>query len=165
MLVGIIADTHDCLPMIRRAIRALNRESVELILHAGDFVAPFALRAMNNFNADVIAVFGNNDGDRTLLAKTAAETGRVEIRGEVAEFEAGGLTFGLLHGNNAGPHIALLEGGTLDVLVTGHTHRPLIGRYGRTLAINPGEACGYLSGTATAVLLDTERKETRLIRL
>jgi putative phosphoesterase len=165
MLVGIIADTHDCLPMIRRAVRALNREGVALILHAGDFVAPFALRAMDAFEADVIGVFGNNDGDRARLTKTAAETEKVDIRGEIAKFEAGGLAFGLLHGSNAGPHIDLLEGGTVDVLVTGHTHRPLIGRYGRTLAINPGEACGYLSGTATAALLDTERKEARLIRL
>lgn len=89
----------------------------------------------------------------------------MDIRGNVAEFEAGGLAFGLLHGSDAGLHISLLEGGTVDVLVTGHTHRPLIGRYGRTLAINQGEACGYLSGVATAALLDTERKEARMIRL
>ena len=36
MLVGLIADTHDCLPMVDRAVKKLNESDVELVLHAGD---------------------------------------------------------------------------------------------------------------------------------
>ena len=43
MLIGIMADTHDNLPMVERAIRRLNEAKVELALHAGDYVSPFVI--------------------------------------------------------------------------------------------------------------------------
>jgi len=39
--IGLIADSHDCLPRIRDVIDSLNTEPVELVLHAGDYSAPF----------------------------------------------------------------------------------------------------------------------------
>jgi len=41
MIVGIISDTHDRLPMIDEAVKRLNEMNVELVLHAGDYIAPF----------------------------------------------------------------------------------------------------------------------------
>ena len=41
----------------------------------------------------------------------------------------------------------------------------VIKRHGKTLVINPGEACGYLTGTSTIALLDTGTAEARLISL
>ena len=40
-----------------------------------------------------------------------------------------------------------------DVIIYGHTHEIDI-RKGETLIINPGEGGGWLTGRATAVLLD-----------
>ncbi|RLI45996.1 YfcE family phosphodiesterase, partial [Candidatus Bathyarchaeota archaeon] len=41
MLIGIMADTHDRLPLLDKAVKRLNEEKVKLVLHAGDYVAPF----------------------------------------------------------------------------------------------------------------------------
>ena len=36
MIVGLLSDTHDHLPIIDEAIKQLNKMNVELVLHAGD---------------------------------------------------------------------------------------------------------------------------------
>lgn len=64
MLIGLMADTHDNLPMVEKAIKMFNEEKVEVILHAGDYVAPFVIPKFRGLKARLIGVFGNNDGDR-----------------------------------------------------------------------------------------------------
>jgi len=46
----------------------------------------------------------------------------------------------------------------------GHTHKLDIHQDGKTLIINPGESCGYLTGHSTAVILDPNTKEYEIIR-
>ncbi|QYZ79740.1 metallophosphoesterase [Methanofollis formosanus] len=165
MRIGIMADTHDCLPLVERAVEVLNREGVGLVLHTGDYVAPFTMKALERLEAPVIGVFGNNDGDREALRKTALDGGNVDLRGDCARTSVGDLSIGLVHGHDTALLTSLMERGDLDVLVSGHTHHPLIGRHGRTLMINPGETCGYLTGTPTLAVLETGTKEVHLIRL
>jgi len=81
MLIGIMADTYDNLPMVERAIRRLNEAKVELALHTGDYVSPFVIPLFKELKAKLIGVFGNNDGDHELLKKRFSENERLEIRG------------------------------------------------------------------------------------
>ena len=46
MLIGVISDTHDRLPMIDAALALFARNRVEAIIHSGDFVAPFAVKRL-----------------------------------------------------------------------------------------------------------------------
>ncbi len=55
MLVGVISDTHDNLPMIEKAVKRLNEEKVGLALHAGDYVSPFVIPKFKALNAPLIA--------------------------------------------------------------------------------------------------------------
>jgi len=50
---------------------------------------------------------------------------------------------------------ALRKSGKYDVVVRGHTHQMEVSD-GKTIVINPGEVCGYLSGEKTVMLLDTD---------
>ena len=43
MLIGAISDTHDNLPQIEKAVKYLNEQKVDLVLHAGDYVAGFVI--------------------------------------------------------------------------------------------------------------------------
>ena len=70
MIVGLVSDTHDCLPLIDEAVKRLNEMNVELVLHAGDYISPFVASHFKPLKAPLIGVFGNNDGDRELLKKT-----------------------------------------------------------------------------------------------
>jgi putative phosphoesterase len=54
------------------------------------------------------------------------------------------------------------EGGKFDLILFGHTHRPLTMRIGRALILNPGEACGFLSGKPTCAVIDLDKMEASI---
>jgi len=162
MMIGIIADTHDRLPFIERAVMKMNEKEVDLVLHAGDYSAPFAASRFKSLKAKMIGVFGNNDAERELLRRNFSEIG-IEIRGRFAEIRADGLKIALLHGEEEELLNSLLNTGSYDVVIYGHTHRSEVKRKNGVLAINPGEACGYLSGKATIGFLDTSTMDVTIL--
>lgn len=165
MLIGVIADTHDNLPIIEKAIKKLNEENVTLVLHAGDYISPFVIPKFKALNAKLIGVFGNNDGDHEFLKKRFSETENCEIRGRFAEINAEGFKIALLHGDETELLNALINCEYFDAVITGHVHSLGVRKKGKTLVVNPGEVCGYLSGKSTMALLDTEKREARLIEI
>ncbi|MEM2466875.1 MAG: metallophosphoesterase [Candidatus Bathyarchaeia archaeon] len=165
MMIGLMADTHDNLPMVEKAIKKLNTENVELVLHAGDYVAPFVIPKFRDLKAKLIGVFGNNDGDRELLKKRFSENERLEIRGSFAEINIKKAKIALLHGGEEELLRAIISRGNFDVVVHGHTHKAETYKKDKTLVVNPGEVCGYLTGNSTIALLDTEKIEATIIDL
>ena len=165
MLIGLIADTHDNLPMVDKAIKRLNEEKVGLVLHAGDYVAPFVIPKFKELKAKLIGVFGNNDGDHEFLKKRFSENESLEIRGNFADLTVEGVRIVLLHGSDRELLKALVDSDGFDVVVHGHVHNAKAYRKGRTLVVNPGEVCGYLTGKSTIALLDTVKREVRIIEL
>jgi putative phosphoesterase len=165
MRIGILSDTHDNLPMVAKAVARLNGLSPDLVLHAGDFVAPFVLPRLAGLPCPCIGVFGNNDGDRTLLAAKARETGNVEIHGCFTVRQAGGRSIALVHGHEPEALDEIAGAGIFDVVVYGHTHRPSIIERNGTLLVNPGEVCGYLTGTGTVAVLETGQLEAKILEL
>jgi putative phosphoesterase len=164
MIVGIMSDTHDNLPLVEKAIERLNQEKAEIVLHAGDYVAPFTIVRFKHLKAKLIGVFGNNDGDHELLKKRFAEVNGAEIRGSFAEIDVEELKIALLHDDGELLQ-SLVNTQCYDMVVHGHSHEARIFMKGKTTVINPGEVCGYLSGKSTMVLLDTETRETKIIQL
>jgi hypothetical protein len=152
MLVGIISDSHDNLAALEAAVKLLNREGVEQVLHAGDIVAPFAAARLARLRAKLTCVYGNNDGERALLARRLEEMGA--SISDFAELELAQRRIALYHGTIAEVTSALVESGRYDVVVTGHTHRSEVKHRGRCLSVNPGELCGYLTGRRSLCLLD-----------
>jgi putative phosphoesterase len=165
MLIGVISDTHDNLPLVERAVKRLNDEKVNLVLHAGDYVAPFVIPKFKALNAKLIGVFGNNDGDHELLKKRFSETINCEIRGRFAEIDADGFKIALLHGDETELLEALVSCECFDAVVHGHVHSLGVRKKGKTLVVNPGEVCGYLSGKCTMALLDTIKREAKIVEL
>jgi hypothetical protein len=132
--IGVLSDTH--LPDAGESFAFLqelaNRHfaGVELILHAGDIVAPAVLTAFAP--CPVYGVRGNMDpADPELPLKRIVTVA--------------GLRIGLIHG--WGPPAGLLgrirrefAATPLDCLVFGHSHVPLCRREGGMLLFNPGSA-------------------------
>lgn len=165
MLVGLISDTHDNLPMIERAVENLSEKNVDLVLHAGDYVSPFVIPKFRELHTKLIGVFGNNDGDRELLKKRFNESEDLEIHGNFAEIFVDNLKIALLHGNEEELLEALVNSDSFDMIVRGHTHEAEIRRKGKTLIVNSGEVCGYLSGKSTIAIFDTSERKAEIIRL
>lgn len=120
--IGLISDTHGLLrPQVLAALRGSDA-----ILHAGDIGDPAILTALGEI-APVTAVRGNND--MADWARRIPETADVMI---------GGITCHILH------DLALLDvdpaASGVQVVVSGHSHRPLSQRKDGVLYINPGSA-------------------------
>ena len=165
LLIGIISDTHDNLPMVEKAVEKLNALKVELVLHAGDYVSPFVIPNFKALNAKLIGVFGNNDGDHEFLKKRFSECANCEVRGSFAEIDADGFKIALLHGDEAELLEALVNCDSFDAVVHGHLHKVCSIKKGKTLLVNPGEVCGYLTGKSTMALLDTVKREVKIFEL
>ena len=149
-MIGVLADSHDNLDAIRRAVRLFTDAKCDLVIHAGDFVAPFAAMELRSLSCPVRAVYGNCDGEKKGLA--AAFDGMGEISAAPLFFEHSGLRFLVTHLN--APVRGYIRGKRCDVLIYGHTHKPEIRRENGILIINPGEAGGWVHGKSTVALLD-----------
>ena len=152
MLIGIISDSHDNLPALEAAVKHLNREGVEHVLHAGDMVAPFAAVKLAKLEAKLTCVYGNNDGERALLSKRIADM-KASIA-DFAELVLANRKIALYHGTIARLTEALIASGHYDLVVTGHTHKSEVHQLRSCIAINPGELCGYLTGRRTLCIVD-----------
>lgn len=128
MRLGIIADTHG---LLRPEVFDVFAE-VDLILHAGDIGSLDLLTELEAI-APVLAVYGNCDGWDV----------RAQVP-QVVERRIEGLDFVLTHGDQLGsPSPVALHRlwPDADVIIFGHTHRPLLTNIDivRTV-MNPGGA-------------------------
>ncbi|MBI4687421.1 MAG: metallophosphoesterase [Nitrospirae bacterium] len=161
MKIGIISDTHDHIPNIKKSVQIFKEKEVDFVLHLGDYINPAAVNAFNGVK--LIGVFGNNDGDKPRLIQAFGNIGG-EIKGDFHEFEIDGLKFACYHGTERGLKNALVECGKYDVVVYGHTHECKNKVIGNTLALNPGTAHGFWN-KATVLIFDTENKDTEIVNL
>lgn len=121
-LVGIISDTHGLLRP--EAVKALTGSS--LILHAGDIGKPEVLQELQLI-APTIAVRGNND--KGAWAEQIPERETVEV---------GSVLIHLLH---IVKELTLNPKETdIRVIISGHSHKPLIEEREGILFLNPGSA-------------------------
>jgi putative phosphoesterase len=165
MLIGAISDSHDNLPLVEKAVQTLNNQKVGLVLHAGDYVAGFVIPKFKALNCKLIGVFGNNDGDHELLKKRFGETNNCTIHDRFTTVTTEGYRVALLHGHEIELLKTIIDSESFNAVIHGHSHNMGIERKGKTLSINPGELCGYLTGKPTVAILDTEKNEAKIIEL
>ena len=120
--IGLISDTHGL--MRAEALAALRGS--DRIIHAGDIVDPANLDALARI-APVTAVRGNND--RGPWAAALPESELLQI-GEVAVYVIHDLK--TLDIDPAAANV--------QVVVSGHSHKPLVQQRGGVLYVNPGSA-------------------------
>lgn len=156
MRIGILSDTHDHVVRIREAVAILNRSGVELVLHAGDYCSPFAVRELAALDAPLHGITGNNDGDTFQIARAFAEIGG-RLEAQWWETRVDGCRILVMHEPRGVVDVA--AGGTYDLIVFGHTHERDQRRIGRTTIVNPGEACGWLGGIGSVAVYDTATAE------
>lgn len=159
MLLGIISDSHDNVPKIKRAVEIFNARNVDFVIHAGDYVAPFAVIPLNDLKCQYAGVFGNNDGEKIGLSKRSQ--GRINIAPQIIEL--GGKKILTLH--EPVELESLIKSQNYDIIIYGHTHEPVIEKHGKTLVINPGECGGWLNAKSTIAVSDLDQMTAELIEI
>lgn len=152
MRIGLISDSHDHVIRIREATSILNRLDVGLVVHAGDYCAPFAVRELGALTAPLHGITGNNDGDVLQIARAFAEIG-ARLESQWWEIQVGGRRILVMHEPRGVDDVA--AGGLYDLIVFGHTHERDERRIGETRIVNPGEVCGWQGGIGSLAVYDT----------
>ena len=163
MKIGVISDSHDNLMNIKKAVEVFSTNGVEALIHGGDFCSPFTLaefKPLSEKGMKMYAVFGNNDGDRVLLAR----------RGEgFCTFADGSLVVTL--GNRRivvlhYPDLAedLFRLGSYDLVIYGHNHTIRV-EGGNKKLLNPGTSSGYLAPRATVAIVETEGMGVEIVTI
>ena len=120
--VGVISDTHG---LVRpQAIAAL--QGADLILHAGDIGNSEVLEQLGAI-APVMAIRGNND--QGPWAEAIPERQTVKI---------GGVSVHLLHDAKELNLVPQTAG--IQIVISGHSHKPSIRELNGVLFLNPGSA-------------------------
>ncbi|MNZ93856.1 phosphodiesterase [compost metagenome] len=120
--IGVIADTHGLLrPEALEALRGCQR-----LLHLGDIGKPEILAALGEL-APLDVVRGNNDSEA--WADGIPETLQLEI---------GGVRLYLIHDRKQLAIDPRANG--IDVVIAGHSHKPLNELHDGVLHLNPGSA-------------------------
>ncbi len=173
MLIGITADTHSNGRPILQSIEAFNRLGVDLVLHCGDWDMPFTLTWYTELKCPLKGVLGNGDQGLTRFL-WAVHQQKLDIELELdphfLDLTLDGKRIGVCHGDSAPLLDFLLESQRFDVLCSGHTHRPMIERIGKTLHINPGSLVGVLLPESrtypyTIATYDTQTDSAEIIEL
>ena len=119
MRIGLVSDTHNLLrPEVLEYLRGSDH-----ILHAGDICGEAVLQALAEL-APLTAVRGNND--RGAWAQAIPETVTIQL---------GGVSVHMLHDLKQ----LVLPAGT-RVVISGHSHKPLVSERAGVLYVNPGSA-------------------------
>ena len=128
MLV-VLSDTHrtEGTGLVGAAADAVD--DADLVLHAGDFTAEPVLDAFHDAATDLRAVYGNRDSDavsdRLPEATTLSYAG---VRIAATHRQRGAATGLAMFGRERGA----------DLVVSGHTHRPVVDEEGDVTLLNPG---------------------------
>ncbi|MFH0918701.1 MAG: metallophosphoesterase [Candidatus Omnitrophota bacterium] len=142
--IGVISDTHilDREEHIPQVILQAFKQ-VDLIIHSGDIVSLGVIEELESVCSKVVAVAGNMDQEAVRKKYPVKQI-----------LEIFGYRVGLMHGSGAPVNLLELlkdafKQDACDLIVFGHSHKPLNERIDGILFFNPGSAtdvtCGYNS--------------------
>ncbi|AKN30278.1 phosphodiesterase [Clostridium carboxidivorans P7] len=120
--IGVISDTHG---LLREEVLEILK-GCDLIIHAGDVVDPTILKELKKI-APVTAVRGNCD-----KGNFAYELNKTEL------VEVENILIYVLH--DIDKLDIDLETSGINIVISGHSHRPLKVRHDNVLFLNPGSA-------------------------
>ncbi len=163
MIVAVMSDSHDHIENIRKALEIVKKEKAEMILHCGDFVAPFMLKELDAAGIPVHGVFGNNDGDQHLLTRMSIlDLKHITLYGIIGEVDADDFRIQFTHDQRIAEGLA--ASGHHDLVCFGHTHTYSQKQVGETVLLNPGEIMGK-DGSPGYCLVDSKTSEILRVKL
>ena len=158
MRIAILSDIHDNIWKLETLLGSLE---ADVLIFCGDFCAPFTLAQIaEGFAGPIHAIFGNNDGDKFLLAQVAGKYPHTTLHGDFAELVLDGCQVAVTHYPEIGK--ALARGRGYDLVCHGHSHERAVEWSGSALRVNPGEVMGRF-GLSTYAIFDTDTRTAEVI--
>lgn len=163
MIIAVLSDSHDHWVNMKNAVEIANSEGCEVLLHAGDLIAPPGIEVLKQFKGKVYFVWGNNEGERVGITRQMDASENITLAGNVLECEIESIKVFMNHYPNIGR--MAYESNKYNLIVYGHDHTFNTESKDNSVLLNPGEICGYRSGVATFAIFDTDTKAVKKIEL
>jgi putative phosphoesterase len=140
LLIGLLSDTHvpsrtNKVPDI--VINDFKKRNVDYVFHLGDFTSYYVYQQLSDTFGEnkIVAIVGNMDFDSNLKNKLS----------DRLEFDLFGHRILMVHGMG-GPNMIIkrlikqldLAKHNYDIIIFGHTHRPVNEKHDGILFLNPG---------------------------
>lgn len=161
MLIACVADIHDRITTLDKALDDIARHNPDVLICCGDLTSgEIVKRLFNGFPKEIHLCNGNNDDE--LEIKRTIDTERLlrvyyhRLFGRL-RFDNRRVAF-THKPKDAEP--LLTEG--FDIIFYGHTHTAKIQQEGDTWVVNPGDIQGRFGATPSYVIYDTESNEPTL---
>lgn len=154
MKIAVMSDSHDNIWNLEKALSIISRSSVDMMIHCGDFVAPFMLKELEKSGLPVYGVLGNNDGSQYLLTKTALTLVKnITLFDLIGHIHLPEYPICFTHQREVAEGLAYT--GRYRLVCFGHSHEYHLETIGNTLLLNPGEIMGK-NGDPSFCIVDTE---------
>ncbi len=170
MKIAITSDIHNNETNLKKVLRYLEDEKIEMIICCGDLASLEIMDFLNdNFSGTIHYTFGNADYDdlrdlesqkkykNTFIYKDFGET---TISSSPARKEEKKIAF--VHFPNVAKKLA--STGKYDFVFYGHTHKPWEEKIDNCKMLNPGTLAGEIYPPTFAVW-ETENDKFKLIRI
>jgi putative phosphoesterase len=161
MRILIVSDIHDHIHNLRSLFE--RKDEVDAVIGLGDYCAPFVVRKLAQFyQVPIHIIWGNNDGDRSLISLIASNFQHISIHGEYLKLVLDEVRIFASHYPEIARNAA--DSGNFDLVCYGHDHVLHAEQRGDTLLVNPGTLMGYHPGRDDFVpptygIYDTEIRE------
>jgi putative phosphoesterase len=138
---------------------------VQKIIFLGDFMNNGIAKVLASNSIPVFEIWGNNDGDKVAITKTAlSEKSNLEVGFDVfdiVDFDQRKIFL---------THYPLLakpmaKSGEFDAVFFGHNHVKHQERIGDCLVLNPGEVSAHKTGECSFAMYDTKTNNAEIIVL
>lgn len=159
-MIGIIADTHDNVLNILKAVEVFKAKKVDFVIHCGDLIAPATLKFFAGLKMKLI--FGNCDGDRSTIKKMAADLGW-DHYGDLLETTYNNKRICAVHGKDQIGLDRLIYSKEYDFVFHGHTHKKRNEKILGVHVINPG--AHYYGCENTIAIVDLEKDKVEFVDL
>lgn len=165
MKIAIISDIHDNFHNLVLFFKQVKKYKVEKIIFLGDFSNNGIAKMLASFDVPVIAIWGNNDGEKTAITRTALS--------KKSNMTIGFSTYDLLEVDNRKifiTHYPLLvkpmaKSREFDAVFYGHDHKRNIDKINDCIIVNPGEISAHKTSEAHFVIYNTKTNNARSIKI
>jgi len=138
MIIAVMSDSHDNIWNLREALAIIKQRNAQMIIHCGDFIAPFT------------------------LTEPLTSLTNLTLYDPVGLVDADGFKIAFTHHGIVGEGLAAV--GKFNLVCFGHSHKYYFKKNGRTILLNPGEIMGK-DGLPSFCLVDTNTGNVEKIEL
>jgi putative phosphoesterase len=157
MKIAVISDSHDHIENTSKVMDVISSKGCGVLIHCGDFCAPFMFKEFSKFDGDVHLCFGNTN-DKVASVKVAKDVG-VNLHGDIGEIEIEGKKILFVHFFQMAEAFALT--GRYDAVFYGHNHTSKIEKVGDAWLVNSGSIMGRRVAPSYAIY-DTDSNDVEI---